>query len=347
MTCQELVRRLSDYIDGTLAPEARAEVEAHLADCDDCHLVLDTTQCTILLYRAAESPSLDAAAPRGSPPAPRESLPRGRLPIGLRSKPFPRSPEGLRVYDSPVHKGVAVNRVMSCALVVLLTALACAPRSDDAAARAAAEGVVAEYVRADECGRRRGDDRALHRRRGLDPGERARPVRARSHRRDVPFAVRGGAVRVHRHRDRGPRPGSEGGRPRRVDDDVHSEGRRQGTPLRRRVGGPVSAGRGPVAVRVADGQQQPAGARPDGRRRRRAGARPAGKGLGGRLREGRHEGPRGRSSPRTGWPRSRASPSPARSSSPRCAPEPRASRSRMGPRRRRSSSAIPPSSVEW
>ena len=39
--------------------EARA-VEAHLADCDKCHLVLDTTQCTILLYRTAESPSLDA-----------------------------------------------------------------------------------------------------------------------------------------------------------------------------------------------------------------------------------------------------------------------------------------------
>ena len=32
-------------------------------------------------------------------------------------------------------------------LVVLLAALACAPRSNDAAARAAAEGVVAEYVR--------------------------------------------------------------------------------------------------------------------------------------------------------------------------------------------------------
>ena len=59
MTCQDLVRHLSDYIDGTLAPGARAEAEAHLADCDKCHLVLDTTQCTILLYRAAESPSLD------------------------------------------------------------------------------------------------------------------------------------------------------------------------------------------------------------------------------------------------------------------------------------------------
>jgi anti-sigma factor RsiW len=60
VTCQDLVRSLSDYIDGTLPPEARAEAEAHLAECDKCHLVLDTTQCTILLYRAAQSPSLDA-----------------------------------------------------------------------------------------------------------------------------------------------------------------------------------------------------------------------------------------------------------------------------------------------
>ena len=40
-----------------------------------------------------------------------------------------------------------MSRLLSCVLVVLLAALACAPRSDDAAARAAAEGVVAEYVR--------------------------------------------------------------------------------------------------------------------------------------------------------------------------------------------------------
>ena len=59
MTCADLVRHLSDYIDGTLSPELRAAADAHLADCDRCHLVLDTTQCTILLYRAAGSPSLD------------------------------------------------------------------------------------------------------------------------------------------------------------------------------------------------------------------------------------------------------------------------------------------------
>ena len=61
VTCQELVaapvglhrRRRSRR-------RLRAAVEAHLASCDKCHVVLDTTQCTILLSRAAQSPTLDA-----------------------------------------------------------------------------------------------------------------------------------------------------------------------------------------------------------------------------------------------------------------------------------------------
>jgi hypothetical protein len=36
MTCQELDERLDDWVDGTLAAEAAAEVEAHLASCPRC-----------------------------------------------------------------------------------------------------------------------------------------------------------------------------------------------------------------------------------------------------------------------------------------------------------------------
>jgi anti-sigma factor RsiW len=61
MTCAQTVRCLSDYIDGALAPAARDEVERHVESCHDCHLVLDTTQCTILLYRAARSTALVGA----------------------------------------------------------------------------------------------------------------------------------------------------------------------------------------------------------------------------------------------------------------------------------------------
>jgi len=58
MTCDEVVRELSDYIDGALAGPLRDELERHIASCHECHLVLDTTQCTILLHRASRSTSL-------------------------------------------------------------------------------------------------------------------------------------------------------------------------------------------------------------------------------------------------------------------------------------------------
>ena len=58
MTCQELVRALSDYIDGALAPADHSAVESHVASCHECHVVLDTTQCTILLYQASRSTTL-------------------------------------------------------------------------------------------------------------------------------------------------------------------------------------------------------------------------------------------------------------------------------------------------
>ncbi len=58
MSCEEVVRLLSDYIDGALPAGLRAQVEDHLATCHGCHVVLDTTQCTILLYRASRSRAL-------------------------------------------------------------------------------------------------------------------------------------------------------------------------------------------------------------------------------------------------------------------------------------------------
>lgn len=58
MRCEELVRRLSDYIDGALEPPLVVEVEHHLVGCHVCHVVLDTTQCTILLARAAQTTAL-------------------------------------------------------------------------------------------------------------------------------------------------------------------------------------------------------------------------------------------------------------------------------------------------
>lgn len=59
MNCAGFIESLSDYIDGVLVGERRAEVEAHVAGCPSCHVVLDTTRCTLLLSRAARTTALD------------------------------------------------------------------------------------------------------------------------------------------------------------------------------------------------------------------------------------------------------------------------------------------------
>mgnify|MGYP001248681372 CR=1 FL=1 len=49
--CQALLGTLSEYIDGELPPELCKEIEKHLAGCDNCRVVLNTTKRTIDLVR--------------------------------------------------------------------------------------------------------------------------------------------------------------------------------------------------------------------------------------------------------------------------------------------------------
>lgn len=49
--CQALLGQLDDYIDGELEAALCAEIEQHLAGCDDCRVLVDTTRKTITLYR--------------------------------------------------------------------------------------------------------------------------------------------------------------------------------------------------------------------------------------------------------------------------------------------------------
>jgi len=49
--CRALLAQLGDYIDGELKQTLCAEIEQHLAHCDDCRVLVDTTRKTVLLYR--------------------------------------------------------------------------------------------------------------------------------------------------------------------------------------------------------------------------------------------------------------------------------------------------------
>ena len=51
MKCEDLLQYLSDYIDQDLDEALTAEAQEHLATCQNCHIVLNTTQRTISLFR--------------------------------------------------------------------------------------------------------------------------------------------------------------------------------------------------------------------------------------------------------------------------------------------------------
>jgi anti-sigma factor RsiW len=51
--CRELLSQLSDYIDGELEAALCDELEAHLADCPNCRVMVDTVRKTITLYQTA------------------------------------------------------------------------------------------------------------------------------------------------------------------------------------------------------------------------------------------------------------------------------------------------------
>lgn len=52
MKCREMLGSLSDYIDGELEARLCAEIEAHMRECPDCRVMVDTLHKTVVLYRA-------------------------------------------------------------------------------------------------------------------------------------------------------------------------------------------------------------------------------------------------------------------------------------------------------
>ena len=73
MKCKQVVRELSEYLDGALEPAVLAEVQRHLEHCEDCRLVVDTTRKTIQLFCDSQ-------------PAPLEESVRARLHRALEAK---------------------------------------------------------------------------------------------------------------------------------------------------------------------------------------------------------------------------------------------------------------------
>jgi predicted anti-sigma-YlaC factor YlaD len=49
LDCKHVWAYISDYIDGSVAPEMRAEIEKHLEHCEICSAILDSTRNILIL----------------------------------------------------------------------------------------------------------------------------------------------------------------------------------------------------------------------------------------------------------------------------------------------------------
>lgn len=59
--CKSLLGSLSDYVDGTAQEDLCRELERHLADCENCRIVVDTLKMTVSLYQSNAETDLPVA----------------------------------------------------------------------------------------------------------------------------------------------------------------------------------------------------------------------------------------------------------------------------------------------
>ena len=56
--CSHLLHDISDYLDGEASAAVCAELEKHLAECENCRVVVNTTKKTIDLVRELPQPGM-------------------------------------------------------------------------------------------------------------------------------------------------------------------------------------------------------------------------------------------------------------------------------------------------
>ena len=62
MPCQELVERVTDYLDGALTERDRLRLEAHLAECEDCVRYVAQLRETVRIAGTVQLDRLDPGA---------------------------------------------------------------------------------------------------------------------------------------------------------------------------------------------------------------------------------------------------------------------------------------------
>jgi anti-sigma factor (TIGR02949 family) len=54
LTCKQFLQELNDYLDESLDPALRAELQRHVNECPNCWVLFDTTQKTLKVFKGME-----------------------------------------------------------------------------------------------------------------------------------------------------------------------------------------------------------------------------------------------------------------------------------------------------
>lgn len=54
LTCKQFLQELNDFLDETLDPNIRAELQRHVSECPNCWVVYNTTEKTLKVFKGME-----------------------------------------------------------------------------------------------------------------------------------------------------------------------------------------------------------------------------------------------------------------------------------------------------
>ena len=54
LTCKQFLQDLNEFLDDTLDPNLKAELQRHVNECPNCWVVCDTTQKTLKVFKGME-----------------------------------------------------------------------------------------------------------------------------------------------------------------------------------------------------------------------------------------------------------------------------------------------------
>jgi anti-sigma factor (TIGR02949 family) len=58
VTCKKFLEELNNFLDSSIDPSLKAEIEKHLDKCPNCFVICDTTKKTISVYKGMQAKAL-------------------------------------------------------------------------------------------------------------------------------------------------------------------------------------------------------------------------------------------------------------------------------------------------